>query len=77
MSLHGENKRNLDATDVTKNGTPDSSNSGSWQTVTVVMICVLSVTGVLFMVLVAVTWHICRRQNKEALVAHPDQGITH
>ena len=50
------------------------SESGSWQTITIVMICVLSVTGVLFMILVVITWHLCRRHNKDALITQTDQG---
>ena len=70
----GDNRKQSDKNDVSKNDNVDVAESGSWKTITIVMICVLSVAGVLFIVLVAVTWHICRRQNKEALITQTDQG---
>ena len=53
----------------------DVDDSESWQTVTIVMVCVLSVTGVLFVVLVVITCHLCRRQNKESLLSQTDPGM--
>ena len=52
-----------------------SIKSDSWQTVTIVMVCVLSVTGLLFVVLVVITCHLCRRQNKELLLSQTDPGM--
>ena len=63
-----------DTDGVNKDNGVGVAEPGSWQTITIVMICVLSVTGVLFVVLVAVTWHLCRRQNKEMLLTQTDQG---
>ena len=70
-----ENHSNIVQNDIAENNDTGAAEAGSWQTVTIVMICVLSVTGVLFIILVAITWHLCRRQNKEALLSSADPGM--
>ena len=75
MLRDGLENRSNKAYDISKDSDVDGAESESWQTVTIVMVCVLAVTGVLFVVLVVITCHLCRRQNKEALLSQTDPGM--